>query len=44
MIETGKLAPDFTLIDHNGDEVTLSSYKNKKNVILSFHILSFTGG
>ena len=44
MIETGKLAPDFTLIDHNGDEVTLSSYKNKKNVVLSFHILSFTGG
>ena len=44
MAEVGQLAPDFTLPAHNGDPITLSDYRGSKNVILSFHIFSFTGG
>lgn len=44
MIEVGQPAPDFTLPAHNGDNVTLSQYKGQKNVVLSFHLFSFTGG
>ena len=44
MIETGGIAPDFTLTSHLGDEVRLSSYKSQKNIVLSFHIYSCTGG
>ena len=43
-LEVGAVAPDFTLTAHTGDKVTLSDYKGKKNVILSFHVLTFTGG
>ncbi len=32
----GQQAPDFTLQDLNGNEVTLSSYQNKSNVCLVF--------
>ncbi len=44
MPEVGQPAPDFTLPAHNGGPVTLSSFRGEKNVILSFHIFSFTGG
>ncbi len=44
MSEVGQTAPDFTLPAHNGKPITLSDYRGKKNVILSFHIFSFTGG
>ena len=44
MAEVGQPAPDFTLIDQNRQEVTLSQYKGEKNVVLSFHVYSFTGG
>ena len=44
MVDVGEPAPDFTLPAHNGEDVTLSQYKGEKNVILSFHIQSFTGG
>jgi peroxiredoxin len=44
MIEVGRLAPDFTLIDHNKREVALSSYRGRKSVILSFHVYTFTDG
>ena len=44
MIEVGSNAPDFTLTSHTGGEVQLSSYRSQKNVVLSFHIYSFTGG
>ena len=43
-LEVGAVAPDFTLTAHSGDTVTLSDYKGKKNVILSFHVYTFTGG
>ena len=44
MVEVGQQAPDFTLIDQNRQEVTLSQYRGDKNVVLSFHVYSFTGG
>jgi peroxiredoxin (alkyl hydroperoxide reductase subunit C) len=44
MVDVGQAAPDFTLPTHQGAEVTLSQYKGEKNVVLSFHIFSFTGG
>ena len=44
MVDVGDRAPDFTLPAHTGEDVTLSQYKDSKNVVLSFHIQSFTGG
>ena len=44
MAEVGDLAPDFALPAHTGEVVRLSDYRGEKNVILSFHIFSFTGG
>jgi peroxiredoxin len=36
-LQVGDVAPDFTLKDENNNDVTLSSFKGKNNVILSFH-------
>ena len=44
MPDVGDIAPDFRVPDQNGDFVTLSQYKGSKNVVLSFHVFSFTGG
>ena len=44
MIKTGEKAPDFMLPAHFGKPIKLSEYQGKKNVVLSFHIHSFTGG
>ena len=44
MVEVGQEAPDFTLRSHLGEDVTLSQYHGQKHVVLSFHVLSFTGG
>ena len=44
MSEIGTQAPDFSLVDQYRQQVTLNQYRGKKNVVLSFHILSFTGG
>jgi peroxiredoxin len=41
-LQVGAVAPDFTLKDHDGKEVTLSQFRGQKNVILSFHPLAFT--
>jgi peroxiredoxin (alkyl hydroperoxide reductase subunit C) len=38
----GDPAPDFTLKDHTGADVTLSSFRGKKHVALVFHPLAFT--
>ncbi len=44
MLEVGQAAPDFALPAHRGSDVTLSQYRQEKNVVLSFHVHSFTGG
>ena len=41
-IPIGAPAPDFTLRGSLGSKVTLSEYRGKKNVVLSFHPLAFT--
>lgn len=43
-LKVGDLAPDFTLIDTKRQPVTLSSFRGKKNVVLAFYVLAFTGG
>ena len=42
-VETGQMAPDFTLKSHTGEEVTLSQFRGKKNVVLVFIPFAFTG-
>jgi peroxiredoxin Q/BCP len=43
-LKVGMAAPDFTLPDTDGNTVKLSDFKGKKNVILAFYVLAFTGG
>jgi cytochrome oxidase Cu insertion factor (SCO1/SenC/PrrC family) len=43
-LKAGDPAPDFTLRDHNLNQVTLSEFRGKKNVVLAFYVLAFTGG
>jgi peroxiredoxin len=40
----GQEAPDFTLPATMGDAVTLSQYRGRKNVVLAFYALDWTGG
>ncbi|MDI9914322.1 peroxiredoxin [Rhodococcus sp. IEGM 1379] len=42
-IEVGAQAPEFTLKDQNNQEVSLSDFRGKKNVLLVFYPLAFTG-
>lgn len=41
MIMVGEVAPDFKLLDQNGEEVSLSKFRGKK-VLLSWHPLAWT--
>jgi cytochrome oxidase Cu insertion factor (SCO1/SenC/PrrC family) len=43
-LKVGDVAPDFTLSDTEGNKVKLSDYRGKKNVVLAFYVLAFTGG
>jgi cytochrome oxidase Cu insertion factor (SCO1/SenC/PrrC family) len=43
-IKVGDMAPNFTLEDQNGNKVSLSQFRGKKNVALAFYIFAFTGG
>ena len=43
MIAVGDEAPDFTLKDQNNEEVTLSSFRGDKAVLIIFYPLAFTG-
>ena len=42
-IDVGAVAPDFTLKDQNGNDVTLSSFRGDRNVVLVFYPFTFTG-
>ncbi len=42
-LSTGSPAPDFTLKDQDGNDVTLSSFRGKQNVVLVFYPFTFTG-
>lgn len=43
-LKVGQPAPDFTLMDTAGKEVKLSDFRGRKNVVLAFYVLAFTGG
>jgi cytochrome oxidase Cu insertion factor (SCO1/SenC/PrrC family) len=43
-LKVGDMAPDFTLPDDQHHQVKLSDFRGKKNVILAFYVLAFTGG
>lgn len=43
-LKVGDAAPDFTLPSTTGEKVKLSDFKGKKNVVLAFYVLAFTGG
>ena len=42
-VEVGHQAPDFTLRDQNREEVTLSSFRGQKSVLLIFYPFAFSG-
>ncbi len=43
-LKVGDRAPDFELTDTEGQAVRLSDFRGKKNVVLAFYVLAFTGG
>ena len=43
-LNVGDKAPDFSLPDQTGKQVKLSDFAGKKNVVLAFYVLAFTGG
>jgi len=42
-VEVGDEAPDFELKDQHGTPVSLSGFRGKKNVVLVFYPLAFSG-
>ena len=42
-IDVGSLAPDFTLKSQHGEDITLSSYQGRQNVVLVFIPFAFSG-
>jgi peroxiredoxin (alkyl hydroperoxide reductase subunit C) len=42
MITEGKTAPDFTLKDQFGRDISLSQFRGKRHVLLLFYPLDFT--
>jgi peroxiredoxin len=43
MVEVGQLAPDFTLVDQHGEQVSLSQFRGHQNVVLLFFPFAFSG-
>jgi cytochrome oxidase Cu insertion factor (SCO1/SenC/PrrC family) len=43
-LKVGDRAPDFELTNTEGEKVKLSDFRGKKNVVLAFYVLAFTGG
>lgn len=43
-LKVGERAPEFTLPNANGgEEWSLDSVRGQRNVLISFHVLDFTG-
>lgn len=43
-LKVGMAAPNFELFDTGRKKVSLADFKGKKNVVLAFYVLAFTGG
>ncbi len=43
-LKIGDVAPDFTMLSTDFKKIKLSDYRGKKNVVLAFYVLAFTGG
>jgi cytochrome oxidase Cu insertion factor (SCO1/SenC/PrrC family) len=43
-LKVGDVAPDFSLLSNKWEQVKLSDYRGKKNVVLAFYVLAFTEG
>ena len=43
-LKVGDTAPDFTLRDQNGKDISLKDFKGKKSVVLAFYVFAFSGG
>jgi len=43
LLPVGSVAPDFVLKDQNNQEVRLADFRGRKNVLLVFYPLAFTG-
>jgi len=43
-LKVGDVAPDFSLLSDKWKQVKLSDFRGKKNVVLAFYVLAFTGG
>ena len=43
-LKVGDAAPDFTMRGTDGKTYKLSEFKARKNVVLAFYVLAFTGG
>jgi peroxiredoxin len=41
--QVGEIAPDFTAASTSGSDVSLASFRGKRNVLLAFFPLAFTG-
>src|SRR3984893_5988351 len=41
--QAGDIAPEFTAASTSGTDVSLSSFRGKRNVLLAFFPLAFTG-
>jgi hypothetical protein len=41
-VKVGDVAPDFTLVDGNGQPHSLRDYKGKKSVVLAFYVWAFS--
>jgi peroxiredoxin len=42
-VDVGQQAPDFTLKDQDGNDVTLSGFRGTRNVVVVFYPFTFTG-
>jgi cytochrome oxidase Cu insertion factor (SCO1/SenC/PrrC family) len=43
-LKVGDPAPNLTLRDQDNKPVNLADFRGRKNVVLAFYVLAFTGG
>src|SRR3990172_8553646 len=43
-LQVGDQAPNFSLVDQNGQPVRLSDFRGKSNVVVAFFVMAFTPG